>query len=417
MARSGKTPSPDKASRRRSLRPLAALTLLAGLSVLQSCAPQPEIPPAKVPAANGPLANAQLANAPLTFAQLSHWTDGDPRPAFTAFRQSCTALLAGEAAERDAMETALAGICAEAPQRAATAEDARMFFERHFRPQAVAPDAGPGLFTGYYEPEIAASRTRHGPYQTPAYGMPDDLVRADLGLFNPALKGEQIAGRVVKGRLLPYAGRAEIETHGLKEARPLFYVKDPVALFFLQVQGSGRLVFDDGSKARAVYAAKNGRPYTAIGRTLIERGALKKEDVSLQTIRAWLHAHPDQANAVMQTNESYVFFALAQAGESTESSKGSQGVTLTPGASLAVDNRFHAYGTPLYIVGQMADGAPFDRLTIAQDSGSAIRGAVRGDVYWGIGAAAEARAGAMKMKGRMFALIPKTLASSQASSR
>jgi membrane-bound lytic murein transglycosylase A len=412
MARSGKTPSPDKSPHRRIRWPLTALALIAGLVVLQSCAPQPGIPPAKAPPAKVALT---------TFAQLPHWADGDPRPAFTAFRQSCTALLAKQAAKRDAMEDALAAICAEAPQRVASAAEARGFFERHFRPQAVVPEKGSraeeGLFTGYYEPEIAASRTRHGPYQTPAYGVPDDLVRADLGSFNPALKGEQIAGRVVKGRLLPYASRAEIEAHGLSTVRPLFYVKDPVALFFLQVQGSGRLAFDDGSKARAVYAAKNGRPYTAIGRTLIEKGALKKEDVSLQTIRAWLHAHPAEAKAVMQTNESYVFFALTDTGGLAESSKGSQGVPLTPGASLAVDNRFHAYGTPLYIVGQMADGAPFDRLMIAQDSGSAIRGAVRGDIYWGIGDAAEARAGAMKMKGRMFALIPKTLAPSQSSSQ
>src|SRR6202012_4500463 len=173
------------------------------------------------------------------------------------------------------------GVCADAQG------DARNFFERDFTPYAVRADEE-GLFTGYYEPQISGSRERHGAFQTPVYGLPPDLVRADLGAFIPKLKGEHISGRVEGQRLVPYAARAEIDARGIAAAPVLFYTDDAVAFFFLQIQGSGRVRLDDGSAVRIAYAGENGRPYTAIGRILIAQGALTRETVSLQTIRAWL---------------------------------------------------------------------------------------------------------------------------------
>jgi membrane-bound lytic murein transglycosylase A len=312
--------------------------------------------------------------------------------ALAAFRKSCTVL----AAKPDAAPMLYAGTAADW-RRVCAAPDTPDFFERNFTPYAIAGD---GLFTGYYEPEIAASRTRHGPYQTPIYGLPSDLVRADLGAFIPRLKGEHISGRVEAGRLVPYADRAAIDAGGVT-APVLFWAADPIAFFFLQIQGSGRIVLDDGSKSRIAYAGENGRPYTAIGRTLIAQGALKREDVSLQSIRAWLLAHPGKARGVMQTNESYVFFREDEA-------RGAGGTALTPLGSAAVDLRLHPLGVPLFAA---ADGPdPVHALLIAQDTGGAIRGPARADIFFGAGPQAEARAGAMKAPGRLYVLLPKTLA-------
>lgn len=283
--------------------------------------------------------------------------------------------------------------------------DARIFFEQNFTPFAVG--TGDGLFTGYFEPEIRGSRTRRGAFQTPVYGLPPDLVRADLGRFIPKLKGEHISGKVEGNALVPYASRAQINAVGLANARVLFYTDDAVAFFFLQIQGSGRVMFDDGTSARIGYAGENGRPYLAIGRTLIAEGALTKETVSLQTIRAWLMANPARAQAVMEGNESYIFFRETPLGDTALGSTGSMGVALTPLASLAVDQRIHALGAPLYVAAQGPD--PVRALVVAQDIGGAIRGAVRGDIFFGFGAEAEHRAGAMKATGQLYVLLPNAL--------
>ena len=231
-------------------------------------------------------------------------------------------------------------------------------------------------------------------------------MRADLGLFNSKLQGEHISGKVDGGRLVPYADRAEINAKGIPTAPVLFYTDDAIALFFLQIQGSGRVVFDDGGTARIGYAGDNGQVYTAIGRTLIADGSLKREDVSLQTIRAWLKANPERAHAVMETNRSYIFFAEAPVGEAGP--KGSLGTGLTPLASMAVDSRLHALGAPFYLA---ADGAdPVHGVLVAQDTGGAIRGAGRGDIFFGFGPEAERRAGAMKGTGRLYVLLPNALA-------
>lgn len=347
------------------------------------------------------------------FGDLPGWRRSNAKAALAAFRLSCGAL-AKKAASDGMGGSGYAGTVGdwvEACNQLSGTSNAREFFERNFTPFAVVA-AGKGLFTGYYEPELRASRIRHDAYRIPVFGLPSDLVSVDLGKFRDEWKGEQIAGRIEGHKLMPYATRAEIDVRGLSNAPVLFYADDPIAVFFLHIQGSGRVVFDDGSRARVGYAGKNGRPYTAIGRTLIDRGALTKDSVSMPAIRAWLKSHPKDAQAVMQTNQSYTFFALLPAGDASQGSKGTQGVPLTAGASLAVDNRIHPLGVPLFLVTTLPGKAPkpFHQLLIAQDTGGAIRGAVRGDIYWGTGAEAERLAGAMKSEGTLFVLLPNKVA-------
>lgn len=347
------------------------------------------------------------------FDDLPGWRESNAKAALAAFRLSCGALAKKAASDEmgGAGYAGTVGDWVEACNQLSSASNAREFFERNFTPFAVVA-AGKGLFTGYYEPELRASRTRHDAYQIPVFGLPSDLVSVDLGKFRDEWKGEQIAGRIEGHKLKPYATRAEIDAHGLSNAPVLFYADDPIAVFFLHIQGSGRVVFDDGSRAGVGYAGKNGRPYTAIGRTLIERGALTKNSVSMPAIRAWLKAHPEDARTVMQTNQSYTFFVLLPAGEAARGSKGTEGVPLTAGASLAVDNRIHPLGVPLFLVTTLPGKTPkpFHQLLIAQDTGGAIRGAVRGDIYWGTGADAERLAGTMKSDGALFVLLPNKVA-------
>jgi len=214
---------------------------------------------------------------------------------------------------------------------------------------------------------------------------------------------------------VPYPARAEIEQDGIPGA-PLFYVDDSVDAFFLQIQGSGRVILDDGTVVRAAYAGQNGQPYTAIGAVLLERGELTREEISAQSIRAWLLAHPDEARQVMNANASYVFFAERPVGDPLLGATGAEGVPLTPQASLAVDRSVHPLGVPIWLEASAPDPDPanrdrrLDSLLVAQDTGGAIKGVVRGDVYWGYGASAGAIAGRMKHPGRMNVLLPRGLA-------
>lgn len=341
------------------------------------------------------------------FSNLDGWATTDPQGALAAFQRSC-ASLSGKP-DSEPMGT-YGGTLADwrAPCMAAAKTDpaaARRFFEYWFQPVAVtAGRVQTGRFTGYFEPEIKGSRSKHGAYQVPVYAKPDDLIQVDLGAFRPTLQGERIAGRIEGAKLVPYPPRADIEAHGLN-AKILFYTDDPVELFFLHIQGSGRVTFDNGSTARVAYAAQNGQPYTAIGKTLIARG-VPKDGMSLQVIRAWLKSHPADAAAVMNTDASYVFFSEEQLGDPHLGAKGAQGVPLTPKASVAVDTRIHGLGTPFFVAGP----APLGRVLIAQDIGGAIRGVVRGDVYFGYGEKAEQQAGTMNQPGRFYALLPKPVA-------
>lgn len=380
----------------------ARFFVLALAGLLASCATQTPKPPSET-----------LRLSRVGFDNLPGWRDAQPDTALSSFKRSCAVLAArpDSAPMTGAGHAGTAGNWRDACARAGG--DARTFFEQNFTPFAVG--GSDGLFTGYFEPEIRGSRTRHDAYQTPVYGLPPDLVRADLGRFIPKLKGEHISGKVDGNALVPYASRAQINAAGLSNTKVLFYTDDAVAFFFLQIQGSGRVVFDDGTAARIGYAGENGRPYLAIGRTLIAEGALTKENVSLQTIRAWLAANPARAQSVMEGNESYIFFRETPLGDTALGSTGSMGVALTPLASLAVDQRIHALGAPLYVA---ADGPdPMHGLVVAQDIGGAIRGAVRGDIFFGFGPEAERRAGAMKAGGQLFVLLPNALAAKVGSSK
>ena len=286
----------------------------------------------------------------------------------------------------------------------------RRFLQEHLQPWRLLDPAGhpaKNMVTGYYEPLIHASRTRQGAYQWPLYAAPADLLTVDLGAVYPELAGKRVRGKLVGNRVVPYDTRAQIASSPTQPP-VIVWANDPVDAFFLQIQGSGRVVFDDGSLARIAYAGENGQPYNAIGRTLIADGELTRENVSLQSIRAWLLAHPDKARAVMETNRSYIFFREAPLGDTTLGSPGALGVALTPLASLAVDPRLNTLGAPFFVAAGGPD--PVHGILIAQDVGGAIRGPVRGDIFFGFGTDAERRAGAMKAPGRLFVLLPKALA-------
>jgi membrane-bound lytic murein transglycosylase A len=365
----------------------------------------------------------RMALIPESFSDLPGWNANDPRGAYTAFLRTCTSL--EKLAPQKAMGGAgyagsvsdWLGACSAAPSSVASAQSARAFFENWFAPvSVVAGSASDGLFTGYYEPEFSASRTRHGAYQTPIYGLPGDLIGADLGAFKPELAGQRITGRIEGNKFVPYATRGEIDAHGLPQARTLLYASDPVNVFFLHIQGSGRARLDDGSEVRIAYDGQNGRPYTPIGRVLIANGDIDRADMSMQAIRAWLKSHPREGRAMMEQDQSFVFFKEEPVGDASVGAEGSEGVALTPGASLAVDQHLHPLGAPVYVATVTQDlnvskGTPvLQRLLIAQDTGGAIRGAVRGDVFWGAGAKAEDVAGRMTSRGQMFVLLPKPVA-------
>ncbi len=291
----------------------------------------------------------------------------------------------------------------------------RDLFESEFVPYWVAEgDSEEGLFTGYFEPELRGSTVRQGAFQTPLHGVPADLVGIDLGLFREQLSGQRLAGRVQEGRLVPFETRAEIARNGLVQAEELLYVDDPVDAFFLHIQGSGRVALEDGSVVRAAYAGQNGHPYTAIGAVLIAREELTREEVSMQSIREWLSANPNEAQELLEQNASYIFFTIEPLDDPQLGARGTQGVPLTAEASLAVDASAHPLGIPVWVETSVptAGGGEVDfhRLLVAQDTGGAIRGAVRGDIYWGVGDAAGEIAGRMRSFGKMAVLVPLAVA-------
>lgn len=365
---------------------------------------------------SGPLRLSAVA-----FSDLPGWRKSDPRAALSAFGRSCAVLSAKSTTQ--AMTGLYGGtagdwqsVCTKRPAQEVSAAQARSFFERWFVPfQISAGDRADGLFTGYYEPQLNGSRTQHGRYQTPVYALPDDLITVDLGLFRIDLANKTLVGLLRGSRLVPYPARADIDAHGLPHARILFYADDPISVFFLHIQGSGRVRLDDGTTLRAAYAGQNGRPYTAIGRVLMERG-MPRQGLSMQAIRAWLAAHPKDARAVMERDQSFVFFKTEPVGDAALGAKGAQGVPLTPRASLAVDAGLHVLGAPFYVAASVPDADPakpdhaFEELLVGQDTGGAIKGPVRGDIFFGFGADAESVAGREKSSGTMYVLLPKPLA-------
>jgi membrane-bound lytic murein transglycosylase A len=270
-----------------------------------------------------------------------------------------------------------------------------------------------GLLTGYYEPQLTGSRKRESSQQTPLYARPADLLTIDLAEVEPRLAGMRLRGRLQGQRVVPYYSRADIETRGTLTGNELLWVDDRVGAFFLEIQGSGRVTLRDGSTVRVAYADQNGHPYRAIGRTLIDRGALRSDEVTAPTIRSWLQANPAQAGEFMRTNPSVVFFREAATppapapGDPEAGPAGSLGVPLTALRSLAVDRTRVALGSLVWLdTTHPVSDKPMQRAFAAQDTGGAIAGSIRADVFWGYGTEAERAAGLMRSRGRMWVLLP-----------
>jgi membrane-bound lytic murein transglycosylase A len=356
--------------------------------------------------------------APVSFDDLPGWSQDDHAIAFQAFRKSGERVLAaansGSSASKGEWHQALLRACASAQAlagRRLAAAAARVFFEAHFAPHRVLHKEPEGLLTGYYEPVLHGSRKLEGPYHIPIYRRPPELVN----LVDESMRGAHgttlTHARKTANGLQPFPTRSEIESGALKDrGLELLYLADPVDVFFMQVQGSGRIKLPDGTAVRVSYDGKNGHPYSSIGRHLVDTGQLPANEVSLDRLAQWLRADPDRARTVMWHNASYVFFRELE-GKEAAGPLGVLNIPLTAGRSLAVDAGVHAIGTPIYVsapaLSHASRSGPFRRLMIAQDVGSAIIGPERGDIYFGSGRAAGRLAGSTKHTGNFFVLLPR----------
>ena len=374
------------------------------LAVLASCATR--TPPA--PTTPAPVYQ------PASYSDLPGWASADPTVALAAFRQTCRRFAASDKPVGGSpMLGSMADwrrVCGQLEaSQTGSKEAARAFIEATLQPLRVGDAASgeTGLFTGYYEPDLRGSLTQGGAFQTPLYGRPRDLITVDLGLFGDKYQNGHIAGRIEGTALVPYYDRAAIDRGAIKGAAPvLAWVDDPAAAFFLEIQGSGRITLDDGQLLRLGYAAGNGRSYTAIGKTLGAAGDLPSDQIDAITIKDWLRAHPDQAPAVMESNENVVFFKVNT--NTADGPVGAANVPLVPGVSLAVDRQSIPLGALVWLDTSGPDeGTRLQRLMLAADTGGAIRGAVRGDVFFGHGAEAERQASLMKGRGSYWILTPK----------
>lgn len=337
-----------------------------------------------------------------SFAAMPGWDRDELREAWPAFMTSCQTLI-----RRAEWKNA----CTTARQVNANDEGAiRAFFESGFTPYKVfnADGSDNGLVTGYYEPLLRGSRKRGGPYQTPLYRAPDDLLTIDLAGVYPDLKNMRLRGRVVGNKVVPYFSRAELVQSGALNGKELVWVDDPVEAFFLQVQGSGRVVLNDNQETvRLAYADQNGHPYKSIGRYLVDKGEMTLSQASAQGIKAWVIANPSRQNELLNVNPSYIFFKEEKITDPSKGPKGAMGLPLTPQRSIAVDPQHIPLGTPVFLATTLPNSeATLQRLVLAQDTGGAIRGAVRADYFWGFGNEAGEKAGGMKQRGLMWVLLP-----------
>jgi len=370
--------------------------ILALLFVLASCV-------------TPPLAPEHLTLTPVGFTDLPGWQHDQPAAALAAFQHSCATLTkqSGNTSMGIAGKTVnWQWACAAAAKISANDNAARAYFEEWFRPYAASGNDGDyGLFTGYYVPELQGSLQRGGMFQTPLYARPADKIDVDLGAFKTELKGQHITGKVAGQKLVPYDDRAAIAKGSLADrAQPLVWLSDPVDAFFLEIQGSGRIHLTDDSIFSVGYDSANGRAYIAIGRVLADRNDIPRP-VTMPAIKTWLATHPQQAQEIMNLNPSYIFFRRLPG----EDIIGAEGVALTSERSLAVDTSFVPLGVPVWLDATDGQGVPLQRLMIAQDTGGAIKGAVRGDFFWGAGDRAAMQAGLMQSRGRYYLLLPKTV--------
>jgi membrane-bound lytic murein transglycosylase A len=394
---------------------VSVLLLLAGCAtrttsdapvVCPACAACPTCPPpAAVPATPAPLPPAAFSRTllPASWDDLPGWRDDELSAAWAPFLASCRGMASrphGPAWKR---------VCELAREVDASSTRAvRSFFEQHLRPYAVqaADGASSGMFTGYYEPLLRGSRQRSKGYEQPVRAVPDDLLTIDLSSVFPELKDKRVRGRLEGNKVVPYWTRADLARRGEQvPGKTLLYVDDAVELFFLQVQGSGRVQLTDGSTVRVNYADQNGHPYQSIGKVLVERGELRLEEASMQGIQAWARANPARLDELLNTNPSYVFFR--EMPNSKDGPIGALGVPLTPERSLAIDPRSIPLGAPVFLSTTRPNSSqPLNRLMMAQDTGGAIKGVVRADFFWGTGGDAGLRAGRMKQNGQMWVLLP-----------
>lgn len=354
---------------------------------------------------------------PISFADLPGWADDDHLAAFRAFQKSCSRIIKvvrnGHRSGKKAPDPGLLSACFHAgdiDHSKMTRADARSFFERHFAPHRVVHQEKPGLMTGYYEPVIEGSRTRTKEFSAPVYERPRDLVNLVDESQRGAVGNALTHARKVGNKTIAFPTRKEIDQGALKNlGLELLFLRNPVELFFLQVQGSGRIKFQDGTYARVTYDGKNGHPYTSIGQYLIDTKKFPAHRMSLAALGKWLMDDTQRGLDVMWKNASYVFFREI-AKSKDEGALGVMSIPLSPGRSLAVDGGYHAMGTPVYVSSpdlKHATGSQgFHRLMVAQDVGSAIKGPERGDIYFGSGDKAGQLAGVTKHKGNFFVMLP-----------
>ena len=370
----------------------------------------------------GLMATYWLTPAPIKpleadYASLPGWNSAEVTQSFLAFKRSCD-VFSKQPLDKNVGSKAFPlkisdwhGACLAANRlQSKDNQPLKAFFERWFHPvyfsQGKPMD---GTFTGYYLPVLQGSWTKTSKYQYPIYELPPDLLSIDLSQFNDSYGHKKIIGRVQGKRIVPYYNRESINQGVLsKKMRPLLWVSSRLDRFFLEIQGSGYVDFDDGARIMLGYAGQNGRSYTSIGRYLVEKGAFDKAKASMQAIRSFLTNHPEQMNKTLNQNQSFIFFKQLKKGLAV----GAQGSFLTAGYSLAVDRQHIPLGVPMWLTtyypqSYKVSKHPFNRLMIAQDTGGAIKGRVRGDVFWGGEKNAAYVAGHMNSKGQYWILLPK----------
>jgi len=352
---------------------------------------------------------------PTLWDQVDGWADDDHDAAFATFRNSCRAILRSSASTRNdrPMLAALYGVCKKAadikPQKPG---EARAFFEHNFSPIRISPLGTPdGFLTGYYEPIVEGKRESSEGFDFPLYRKPANLLPGGRMAISVAAAGKKKAR---KRKLVAFHDRAAIDD-GVLAGRDLeiCWLKDPIEAFFVHIQGSVRVRLDDGRMLRLNYQAANGHPYYAVGRWLIEQGIVPKDEMSMDRIREWMERNPEKGKELRRKNKSYVFFRETGLAHNDEP-VGAQGISLTPGRSIAVDRKLHTYGTPFFISAELPiqteqPTTPFRRLMIAQDTGGAIIGPARADLYFGAGDEAASIAGRIRHSGKFVMLLPHEL--------
>ena len=396
----------------RDVRAGELLLLLFLLSVgMFGCARPPEpVVPVEPPVAVVPVIPEKEVPEPaepvepllaVDWSEVDGWLEDEPILAMGALMKSCSALR---------WRPQWQAVCEKAAEmQGRPGYEIRSYFEQYFLPhQLRLEDGNPvGMVTGYYVPDLRGSRQETSEYSYPLYRRPDDLLTIDLSDIYPSLGNYRLRGRLDGHRVVPYWDRQAIDgrEHPLS-GHELFWVADPVELFFLHVQGSGRILFEDGSGVMVNYADQNGHPYRSIGKWMLDRGIMTRDQMSMQNIRGWAQRNPDQVDNLLGQNPSYIFFR--DLGDGVDSPPGALGVPLTPGRSLAVDTRYVPLGAPVFLASTWPNSdRPLKRLMVAQDTGGAIKGRVRADFFWGMGEQAGEQAGKMKQDVRLWVLLPR----------